>query len=312
MMLKPVIPFEPVSTDAIPTGSNWTAQVKWDGVRVLTYYDGTVLRLFNRRLHERTGHYPELQNVNSYCSAKSIILDGEIIALNNGRPSFYKVMQRDGITRLSNLDMLQKNVPIDYMIFDVLYANGDWVVKEPLTNRQELLQRFIKPNGAIHLVDNFTDSNALYKAIETQQMEGIVIKDASSSYMINGKDGRWKKKKFYRDLIAVVGGITLRNSVVNALLLGLFDDSSRLWYIGHAGTGRLTQKDWENITGVTRPLVQAEMPFVNRPSRIKQAVWLKPSITVKVKYAEWAEGHMLRQPSIQALVDIPAYECLME
>jgi len=41
--MKPVIPFEPVSTEKIPTGSQWVSQVKWDGVRVLTYFNGNLL-----------------------------------------------------------------------------------------------------------------------------------------------------------------------------------------------------------------------------------------------------------------------------
>jgi len=311
MGLKPVIPFEPISTEQIPDGPQWVAQVKWDGVRVLTYYDGDEVRLFNRKLNERTFHYPELANISEYCSARSVILDGEIIALKDGKPSFYEVMKRDGITNLSNVNAAKKKTLITYMIFDILFYNGQWVTSYHLVERQKMLSDIIKPMDYVQLVENFDDVEALYEVIKAQEMEGIIIKDLSSRYVINGKDQRWRKKKFYRDLIAVIGGVTLRGNIVNSLLLGLFGDDGRLWYIGHAGTGRLTQKDWYDLTEGIRPLIEPRMPFVNKPPRLKETIWLKPVITVKVKFAEWIDGHTLRQPSIQALVGVSAHECLL-
>ncbi|QRG65581.1 hypothetical protein JNE38_18435 [Brevibacillus choshinensis] len=76
MDLTPVFPFEPISTDVFPEGTQWVAQVKWDGVRVLTYYDGQEVRLFNRKQNERTLHYPEIADISSYFHGVSVILDG--------------------------------------------------------------------------------------------------------------------------------------------------------------------------------------------------------------------------------------------
>jgi bifunctional non-homologous end joining protein LigD len=53
-----------------------------------------------------------------------------------------------------------------------------------------------------------------------------------------------------------------------------------------------------------------EKPFANKTGREREAVWVRPEITVKIQYAEWTEGHSLRQPSIQAFVDIPPTECV--
>lgn len=309
--MNPIIPLEPISCEEIPQGPNWIAQVKWDGVRVLTYYDGREVRLFNRKLNERTFHYPELTSISNYCSAGSIILDGEIIALKEGKPSFYEVMKRDGIRNLNNVDVVRKSVPITYMVFDILYLNGQWVTTSLLSERQTMLRDVIQPTDDVQLVENF-DGTALYEAIRLQEMEGIVVKDLASTYLINGKDARWQKKKYYKDVIAVVGGVTLRGSLVNSLLLGLFDQDGRLRYIGHAGTGKLTQSDWRNLTERIGPLVQKSMPFVNKPPRTANTVWLRPEITVKIKFAEWVEGHSLRQPSIQGFVDLPAQQCVME
>jgi bifunctional non-homologous end joining protein LigD len=311
--MRPIIPMEPINCEVIPQGSEWIAQVKWDGVRILTYFDGHEVRLFNRRLNERTNHYPEITDIHRYCNARSVILDGEVIALgSDGKPSFYEVMRRDGIRRMEKVSQIQKAVPITYMIFDVLYLNGQWVTSYTLTERQQILNAIITPNHFVQLVENFDNAEALYQVVKAQEMEGILMKDLSSRYLINGKDQSWRKKKFYRDIIAVVGGVTLHNGIVNSLLLGLFDNQGQLRYIGHAGTGKLTQNDWRSLTELIKPLVQKNMPFVNKPPRTAHTVWLQPEITAKIKFAEWIDGHSLRQPSIQGFVDVPAHQCVLE
>lgn len=304
---------EPVSCDEIPQGPEWIAQVKWDGVRVLTYADSARLELYNRRQNERTLHYPELTDIASYCTAQSVILDGEVIAFGpNGKPSFYEVMRRDGLRRMEKVAHVQKAVPVTYMIFDVLYLNGEWVTSLPLSERQQILTTIITPQQHVQLVENFTNAAALYQVVQAQQMEGVLIKDLTSRYLPNKKDPSWRKKKYYRDLIAVIGGVTLKSGIVNALLLGLYDQDGAFWYIGHAGTGKWTQNDWRHLTEKIHPLALPERPFVNQPPRTANTVWLMPELTVKINFAEWADGHSLRQPSIQGFVDVPASHCVFE
>lgn len=309
MDLVPVIPFEPVSTDTLPVGKQWIAQIKWDGVRMLTYYDGTGVKLVNRKLNERTIQYPELTDLQSYCDAGSVILDGEVIALENGKPSFHEVMRRDSLKSAERVRFVQNSVPIVYMVFDVLFHNGAWVTGRSLRDRQALLDNIIRPNEHVQLVPSFPDLPQLYDVVRQHQLEGIVCKDLTSDYVVSGKDKRWLKKKLVRDLIAVVGGVTHRGGIVNALLLGLYDNQGRLWYIGHAGTGKLKQEDWRGITEKTTLMRVPEMPFANLPERRKGAVWVRPAITVKIHYMEWTPHKTLRHPSIQALTDLPPQAC---
>lgn len=311
-MLEPIVPFEPVSAKRIPKGDRWTAQVKWDGVRILTYYDGRDVRLFNRKRRERTRHYPEFTQISSFCSARSVILDGEVIALDaDGKPSFHEVMRRDGIRRMDRVDRLRKVVPVTYMIFDVVYCNGEWVRHRKLSERMDILSAVITPCDRVQLVHSHPEGADLFKAVQQHRLEGIVVKDLNSKYEINGKDSRWQKIKNYRDITAVVGGVTLRDGIVNAVLLGAFDAKGRLHYIGHAGTGKLTRGEWQTLTERIKPLIVTDRPFVNRPQRIKGAIWVKPEITVKVQFLEWTKGHTLRQPSIQAFVEAPPEACVL-
>lgn len=314
MDFQPIAPFEPVSANSIPEGKQWIAQIKWDGVRILTYYDGKEIRLFNRKKNERTQHYPELLHISSYCTAKSVILDGEIIALgSDGKPSFHEVMRRDALRRIDRIEQIQNIVPITYMIFDVIFYNGSWVDQEPLAKRLQLLSEMIRPSKQIQVVSSYEDSQAVYTAIKEQELEGIIVKDRNSTYFMNGKNDRWQKVKNYKDLFAVVGGVTFRSGLVNSLLLGLYNEKGQLYYIGHAGTGKLTQNDWRNLTEMIQGgMIIAERPFINLPERNKEAIWIVPKLTVKVKFMEWTRSKTLRQPSIQAFMDLIATDCTFD
>ncbi|MBB6730043.1 RNA ligase family protein [Cohnella zeiphila] len=311
--MNPIIPFEPIRSDTVPLGDSWIYQIKWDGVRILSYCDDSAIRLYNRKKHERTAQYPELTE-RTYCRASSFILDGEVIALAaDGKPSFHEVMRRDGIRNLSKVPQARQEVPISYMVFDVLYADGAWTHSLPLRERQRLLADLLVPGPFVQPVASHPDGPALLEVIRAQKMEGIVAKNADSAYAFGGKDERWVKVKNYGDLVAVIGGYTLNGGIVNAVLAGLYQ-GGRLIFIGKVGTGKLTAQDWVELTAVVGSIGTSECPFASRHPDMKGAYWVKPLLTAKIQYAEWRveEGRSLRQPSIQAFVQVPPEECRFE
>ncbi|MEC0369376.1 RNA ligase family protein [Paenibacillus chibensis] len=309
MKLTPVKPFEPIMTDHLPAGDKWIAQIKWDGVRMLVYNDGSDTELINRKGNNRTRQYPELWDTSAYCRADSVILDGEIIALVGGVPSFHQVMRRDSLRQEQQIRARVQQVPIVYMVFDILYCNGEWVTGRTLKERQALLEEMLIPNQHVQPVPSYTDIPLLYEVSQQHQLEGIVLKDLGSVYAIGGKDKRWQKRKNIQDVNAVVAGVTYRDGIVNALLLGLYDEDGRLIYIGHAGTGKLSVADWRRITKEASGMVVKDRPFANQTERQKGAVWIRPEWVVKVNFLEWTPGGTLRQPSIQAFVEMDPREC---
>lgn len=308
MNLVPVKPFEPIRAEQVPDGEGWVAQVKWDGVRMLTYCDGDETRLINRRLNDRTRQYPELADPAAWCTADSFVLDGEVIALKDGLPSFYAVMKRDNLRSDAAIRQAAGRGPVTYMIFDLLYVNGEWLTGRPLGERQERLAEIVRPQDNIQLVDNVADGESLLEVMKQYGMEGIVCKDLAGTYAPGGKDGRWRKVKLFRDVVAAIGGVTLRGDTVNSLLLGLYADG-RFLYIGHAGTGKLTRADWRSLTERLMPLAVSDRPFANEPQRSKEAIWVKPVLTVKVQFLEWTPQGTMRHPSIQAMTNVPAEAC---
>lgn len=313
MKWEPIIPFEPVMSDEIPDGKEWIHQVKWDGVRVLAYFEGTETRLFNRHGNERTAVFPEIARAQNYLSALSAIVDGEVIALDtSGKPSFHEVMRRDGISRMEKIPVLRREVPITYMIFDLIYRDGEWIDQVPLERRCDMLSDVLIETGQVRRVTSEEDGFALYQAVKQQGMEGIVSKNLNSKYLIKGKNGSWKKIKTERDLIAVIGGVTRRSSRFNALMLGLYNRQGQLVYIGRAGPGRLSEQQWQIFTNHVGLIKTSVCPFSNPPEAIKDVQWLKPDLTVKVVYREWTRGGNLRQPVIQAITGHQAAAGLFE
>lgn len=310
--MEPIQPMEPLAHNTIPDSEDWIAQVKWDGVRILTYVENGATRLFNRKKHERTMNYPELLDHRSFCKAESVILDGEMIALGaDGNPSFHEVMRRDGIRRKDRLSIAREQVRVTYMIFDVIFLNGNWVHQQTFTDRTNMLRSIIKPKDNIQLVRCHDDGKALFEVVIRNGMEGIVLKRKSSPYLL-GKKKEWLKVKNYRDLIAPIGGFTLNKGIVNAVLLGLYDNSGRLIYIGHSGKGKLTNREWRELTDVLKPMAIHDKPFANKPERINGVYWVEPILSVKVKYAEWTSGRSLRQPCIEGFVQVDPKECLID
>lgn len=310
MVMKPIKPFEPIRVGEIPQGDQWIAQVKWDGVRILTYYDGEEIRLINRRGNDRTLQYPELLEIKTYCRAESVILDGEIIALDNGKPAFHQVMRRDSLRKSQEISFALGLVPVIYMIFDILYCNGEWVNELPLAERQRLLTDMIIPNELVQIVPNVSDASRLYTVMEQRGWEGIVCKRLDSTYPLGGKDSRWVKLKLAHDLYAVVGGVTFRDGLVNALLLGLFDDQGHLNYIGHAGPGKCSHQEIQQLSSHIAKL-EVSNSVLTGISKVKAkgAVWIEPILTVKVQFMEWTPGGTMRHPVIQGLVSVSPEVC---
>ncbi|WKL00340.1 RNA ligase family protein [Paenibacillus amylolyticus] len=310
-MFKPLIPFEPISRDTLPTGPQWIAQVKWDGVRMLAYEDGHELRLVNRRLHDRTAQYPELVTPRNLCSGSSYILDGEVIALDpdTGKPSFYHVLRQDRMSRPEGIAQAIHQIPVTYMVFDILLYEGKWVTDQPLADRQRLLHEVLNTAPHVQEVTNTLDAASLLTVMRQHQMEGIVCKDLTSSYGIQGKDQRWQKVKIMHDVYAMIRGVTYRSGIVNAVAVGVYDGPDFV-YIGHVGTGKLNSNTWRELTHQVEPLIRQDRPFHNVPERSAETTWVRPRIGVKVQYMELTHHNTLRHPSIQTFVDVTREDCL--
>ncbi|MFD2168623.1 non-homologous end-joining DNA ligase [Tumebacillus lipolyticus] len=293
---------------------NCLYQIKWDGVRMVTYLDESGLLLFNRKQRERTANYPELQEIKTAMKARSAILDGEIVALGEGgKPDFSNILKRDLALRSDKIASLVRKIPIYYLVFDLLYLDGRWLIDLPLTARQERLEDALRPTAHVQLVANHSSGVQLFNLMREQGMEGIVIKEKAGSYHIGERHPTWKKVKNFRTLFAVVGGVSLRGGQVNSLLLGLYQEG-RLHYIGKAGSG-LTGDQLRALTAFVGQLPRQPHPFASLPqltagTRYDQIAYLPPQLVVEVQFLEWTSDLTLRAPSVRGFRERDPRSCI--
>ena len=117
----------------LPRRGEWAYEMKWDGVRALAQVQGGRVRLTSRNGNDMTIAYPELRGLGEQLGTTKALLDGEIVALDeHGRASFHRLQQRMHVREKAAVDRLMKQVPVVYMMFDVLWVDGNLLIDAPL------------------------------------------------------------------------------------------------------------------------------------------------------------------------------------
>ena len=124
-----------------PNQSEWSFEVKWDGVRAIAYVQPGRLRLESRNLNEMTDAYPEVRGLLRSLGMRDAVLDGEIVAFDEaGKPSFERLQRRMHVSAPSSVRRLMKSTPVVYAIFDLLYLDGHSLMGLPYSERRERLE----------------------------------------------------------------------------------------------------------------------------------------------------------------------------
>ncbi|WP_366923184.1 non-homologous end-joining DNA ligase [Metallumcola ferriviriculae] len=310
MLGKPFKPMDPVLVDEIFDNPRWAYQVKWDGVRILAHVQRQGIELFNKRLNRRTDQYPEMQEIiQSAVGKREALLDGEMIALRNGKPNFYDLIRRDWSTSPGVIKALVSSIPVCYMLFDILYLDGKELRSKSWEERQSLLQNNIKISSQLVITDVvYEHGETLFEAVKTQGLEGVVAKERHSKYLIGGKNKLWQKIKVMQQLNCLVGGYTV-NSGLAALLLGVFSERG-LIYIGRVNAALKSTEKGE-LLNFLKNNVQKDSPFINKTSG-KGIYWVKPYLPILVEFLEWTDDLKLRHPKIIGFSGVKPNKCTLQ
>ncbi len=297
----------------------WAYEIKWDGIRLITYSSPGRLRLESRNLIEITDRYPELSRLNRALSSHSAILDGEMIALDSrGKPSFGVLQQhRMQVHSAAQAKRAAAQTPVTYMIFDLLWLDGHSLMRLPYSQRRERLLA-LTLNGASwqtpeHIIGH---GSAILKASAEQGLEGVVCKRLDSPYEPGVRSRSWIKVKSLGEQEFVIGGWMpgkgRRSNSIGALLLGVHDPGGALRYVGRVGTG-FSDAELERLGKLLAPLKRASSPFAAGPKPPREAIFCEPRLVAQVKFTEWTGGGQLRQPSYLGLrEDKPAEDVVAE
>lgn len=296
-------PMEPLPALDIPSSSNYIYQVKWDGVRMIAWASANRVRLINKRGHERTAQYPELQALPGSFPSHSFIVDGEVVVVKESGPDFPGVMQRDNTRVQPRIDCLKSSLPVDYVIFDLLQIDDESLLSLPLQERLHRLRRLFvsHPEHRFHLIDDFDDGEALFARVRQAGLEGIVAKAVHSPYLSGKKHHHWYKIKCLQQIRCLVGGYISRQGRIRSLLLGV-RQAEELIYVGKAGSG-LSAADWQQLDRELPRWQIDNSPFSRRIAVSGQETlhYVKPILQILIEYREWTPHLQLRHPVIKGL-----------
>ncbi|HWJ97938.1 MAG TPA: non-homologous end-joining DNA ligase [Acidimicrobiales bacterium] len=274
------------STDRRLFGDDWVFERKLDGYRCLAWVDDGGVRLRSRNGLSFDDTYPEVARALAAAARGSLLVDGEVVAMVDGQTSFEHLQQKAS----------DPSVPVQYVVFDLLWFDGNDIRPLPLEARQAALAEVLVPGGPIALGEVLTgDGEALLAAACGLGWEGLIAKRRASAYQPRrSKD--WLKLKCVHQQEVVVGGFTEpkgSRTGLGALLVGVYE-GGELRYAGKVGTGFDT---------ATLHALHRELHVLARPTspfagvvREKAVHWVEPTMVVEVGFGEWTASGHLRHP----------------
>ncbi len=291
--------------DAVPSGSDWIHEYKYDGYRLLLATGDGAATAWTRNGKDWSDKFRSLVRAAAKLPAGCLI-DGEAVALNNtGKPDFQL---------LQSTLKEQKGANLAFYAFDLLVDRGEDIRKLPNIERKERLAALLKGiSPPIIYGDHIVaKGEALFNAICADGGEGIISKKASAPYR-GARTRNWLKVKCIQrqEFVIVAWSESDKRRGFRSLLLAV-RDGGKLTYAGKVGTGFNT-KMIESLMETMRPLEVDKAPLeVPRADR-KGAHWLKPVLVAEVAYTEFTTDGILRHPSFIALrEDKPAKEVVRE
>ena len=297
------------------SGDDWLFELKHDGFRLLAARDGDDVRLVYRRGNDATHVFPELARALRALPFPDLVMDGEVVVLDeSGRPTFQGMQKRVQLVRRTDLERAAIDRPATLFAFDLLGFEGLDLRRLPLVVRKQVLSGLLPAAGPILYADHVMgQGEAFYEEVRKLGLEGIMAKRADSPY-VGGRSPHWVKLRVDRTGDFVVVGFTKPQggrTGFGALHVGAYE-GERLVYVGRAGSGF----DEAQLASVRRQLdrVVLEARACEGPWPIgRDHVWVQPELVCEVRYKEWTEEGLLRQPVfLRFRVDKAPRDCRYE
>lgn len=244
--------------DDLPPPPGWAYEPKWDGFRMVARNDPA--RIDSRNQRPLLRYFPELEPVVELLPPDAVV-DGEVVIVRDGRTDFDALQNRLHPAE-SRVRKLSVETPARLIAFDCLALGGRDHRQAPFTQRREALEELFSRELAgspWHLTPSTTDVDTArlwFTAFESAGCDGIVAKLLDGPY-VEGERAM-VKVKHRRTVDCVIGGYREHKDggKIGSLLLGLYNASGELHFIGHcSGFG-----DTDRVAILERllPLVRQE------------------------------------------------------
>ena len=302
-LTPPLPPMEAKSVDALPSGSGWQYEPKWDGFRCLVFRDGEAVELQSKSGRPLARYFPEVAEAVRALAAQRFILDGELVIPVGGILSFEALQMRLHPAE-SRIRKLARETPAQLMLFDCLAAeDGMSLIDRPLSERRAALEAlYEQEEAAAILLSPFTEDGDVAQGwldMAGGALDGVVAKRRDGPYA-SGERAMLKIKQL-RTADCVVGGFRYGSSSreVGSLLLGLYNDEGRLDHVGF--TSAIPASEKAALTDRLEGLIEAPGFTGDAPggpsrwSTERSGDWqpLRPELVVEVRY-DHVTGHRFR------------------
>ncbi len=300
-----IMPFHPVKmmlaqqgsiAEAIAENGAVAAEYKYDGSRFQFHRQENRSRMYSRKLEDVTDALPEVVKTLNEATSHDVILDGEVIAMKDGRPlPFQTVLRR--FRRKHDIEAMQKEIMMQPFVFDILYLDGKTLIDLPLSERRKHLETALSGCIAPQTVsDDPSVIERVYRESLDAGHEGLMLKVLSSAYTPGIRGKNWLKVKPGVDTLdlAVIGaewGEGKRAHLFGSFLLAC-RDGGELLPVGKVATG-FSEEQLQEVYELLKDSVIAESG---------KEVQVEPFLVFEVGYAEiqkspnYGSGFALRFP----------------
>jgi ATP-dependent DNA ligase len=296
-MPGPDVPFPPMEAELVkelPEGAGWQYEPKWDGFRGILENDGGELALWSRKERPLLRYFPELRPLGELMPPHSA-LDGEIVISRDGVLDFDSMQ-----TRLhpadSRVQRLAKEIPADFIVFDILLWKGKPLYEQPLAKRRKELERLAKGFRLSPYTLDPESAQSWLDTFEAAGLDGVIAKRLDEPYRPGSREAVAKVKP-YKTADAVVVGLRWKSKPdrIATLLLGLYRDDGGLDYVGSAAVAASRH---DQIAERVLPLIdQKSDRRFSEPNRwgtgeLEEAA-VKPKLVAEVRYDK-VQGNRFR------------------
>jgi bifunctional non-homologous end joining protein LigD len=280
-------------------------EVKWDGIRAVAQLDHGHLALTGRNGTDFTPRYPELRPLGGALGSTRAILDGEIVAFDEqGHPSFERLQARMHLTGDAAVKRLAREIPVTYVVFDLLWLDGHLTTGLAYSDRRRLLTELDLEGPSWRTPAHHEgDGPALLAATREQGLEGVIAKRLDSTYEPGRRSSAWIKVKNVGRQEVVIGGWSPgdgeRSKTLGAICAGVHDADGNLRYVGKVGSG-FTTDTLAQVTRALEPLRRTTTPFTGRQPP-KNTIFVEPQLIAEVEFRDWTKSGTLRAAVFKGL-----------
>ena len=282
----PIKPQLALTRKKLPVGEEWAYDPKLDGFRAIVFVDGEETYIQSRGGKDLGRYFPEL----SFAPGRWI-LDGELVIRDADGNLEFDALQERIHPAQSRIDMLSKEIPAGYIVFDLLAEGDESLLDTPLAERRARLEAIAKTAG-LELTPLTRDAEQAEKWLNS--IEGVMAKQLDAPY-IPGKRKGMAKVKRERTIDCVVMGWRpgKEEGTVGSLILGLYDDGE-LRSVGHISGFSMAVK--RSMREMLAPLETGQSggaePSRWTGGRDLEWVALRPELVIEVGYDHAASGRI--------------------